>query len=219
MTRTITVKGTGRVTTAPDLIMISITLKTTAMDYEKTLALSAQKIDALNTALEEIGFEKKSVKTTNFNVYTDYKSVKTSTGDYKSVFIGYVCSHRLKVEFDFDTKRLAQTLSAISTCLAEPEFSIAFTVKNPSAINEELLRSATANAKANAQILCDAADVTLGELLSIDYTWGEIDIVSRTDYILESKCMSHSPMALADMEIEPDDIDISDSATFVWEIR
>ena len=219
MPRTITVKGMGRVTTSPDYVVISMSLMAQDNDYEETMKLAAKKIEYLNASLEEIGFEKKSVKTTNFNVRTDYERVKERNGNYKSVFNGYICSHRLKVEFDFDTKRLAQTLYAISKCLAEPELSISFTVKDPSAVNKELLKSATINAKEKAHILCEASGVELGQLLSIDYNWGELNIVSHTDYMLEEKCMAMPVGGLADIEIEPDDIDVSDTATFVWEIK
>lgn len=219
MPRTITVKGMGRVTTAPDYVVISMSLTAQENDYEETMELAAKKIEYLNASLEEIGFEKKSVKTTNFNVRTDYERVKDRNGNYKSVFNGYICSHRLKVEFDFDTKRLAQTLYTISKCLAEPELSISFTVKDPSAVNKELLKSATINAKEKAQILCEASGVELGQLLTIDYNWGELNIVSHTDYMLEDRCMAMPVGGLADMEIEPDDIDVSDTATFVWEIK
>ena len=219
MPRTITVKGMGNVKTAPDYVVVSMNLETQAMEYEETMERAAQQIDYLNTSLEAVGFEKKSVKTTNFNVRTAYESVKDKNGNYKSVFNGYVCSHRLKVEFDFDTKRLAQTLSAISQSLAKPELSIAFTVKDPSAVNKELLKSATINAREKAEVLCEASDVELGDLLTIDYNWGELNIVSRTDYMLEERVMSMPMKAMADMDIEPDDIDVSDTATFVWEIK
>lgn len=219
MPRTITVKGMGRVTTAPDYVVISMNLEVHERDYEATMELAAKKIEQLNASLEEIGFEKKSVKTTNFNVRTDYEREKDRNGNYKSVFNGYICSHRLKVEFDFDTKRLAQTLYAISRCLAQPELSISFTVKDPSAVNKELLKSATINAKEKAQILCEASGVELGQLLTIDYNWGELNIVSHTDYTLEEKCMAMPVGGLADMDIEPDDIDVSDTTTFVWEIK
>lgn len=219
MPRTITVKGMGRVTTAPDYVVVSMSLEAHEQEYEATMELAAKKIEQLNTSLEEIGFEKKSVKTTNFNVRTDYERVKDRNGNYKSVFNGYICSHRLKVEFDFETKRLAQTLYAISRCLAQPELSISFTVKDPSAVNKELLKSATVNAKEKAQILCEASGVELGQLLTIDYNWGELNIVSHTDYMLEEKCMAMPVGGLADMDIEPDDIDVSDTATFVWEIK
>ncbi len=219
MSRTIRVKGIGRVTTPPDYVVISMSLETQETDYERTLELAAEKIEQLNSSLESIGFEKKSVKTTNFNVRTDYERVKDRNGNYKSVFNGYVCSHRLKVEFDFDNKILAQTLYAISKCLAHPEISVSFTVKDPSAVNKELLRSAAVNAREKAQILCEASGVELGELLSVDYNWGELNIVSHTDYMLEEKCMALPVGGLSDMDIEPDDIDVSDTATFVWAIK
>lgn len=174
MPRTITVKGMGRVTTAPDYVVISMSLEAHEKNYEATMGLAANKIEQLNASLVEIGFEKKSVKTTSFNVRTDYDRVKDKNGNYSSVFNGYICNHRLKVEFDFDTKRLARTLYAITKCLANPELSISFTVKDPSAVNTELLKSATINAKEKAQILCEASGVELGQLLTIDYNWGEV---------------------------------------------
>lgn len=219
MQRTITVKGIGNVSAAPDYVVISMSLEAQSMNYDETLELAAKKIEYLNSSLEKIGFEKKSVKTTNFNVRTDYDRVKDNNGNYKSVFSGYICNHRLKVEFDFDTRRLAQTLYAISKCLASPEFSISFTVKDPTAVNSELLRSATINAKEKARILCEASCVELGELLSIDYNWGELNIVSHTDYMLEEKCLAMPSSSLADIDIEPDDIDVRDTATFIWEIK
>ena len=219
MQRTITVKGIGNVSTAPDYVIISMSLEAQSMNYDEALDLAAKKNEYLNSSLEEIGFEKKSVKTTNFNVRTDYDRVKDNNGNYKSVFSGYVCNHRLKVEFDFDTRRLAQTLYAISKCLASPELSISFTVKDPTAVNSELLRSATINAKEKARILCEASGVELGELLRIDYNWGELNIVSHTDYMLEEKCLAMPSSSLADIDITPDDIDVRDTATFIWEIK
>ena len=219
MQRTITVKGIGNVSAAPDYVVISMSLEAQSMNYDETLELAAKKIEYLNSSLVEIGFEKKSVKTTNFNVRTDYDRVKDNNGNYKSIFSGYICNHRLKVEFDFDTRRLAQTLYAISKCLASPELSISFTVKDPTAVNSELLRSATINAKEKARILCEASGVELGELLSIDYNWGELNIVSHTDYMLEEKCLAMPSSSLADIDIEPDDIDVRDTATFIWEIK
>ena len=219
MPRTITVKGIGSVKTAPDYIVISMNLESQSPQYDETMELIAQQMEYLDTSLEGIGFEKKSVKTTSFNVRTDYDSVQDKNGNYKRVFKGYICSHHLKIEFDFDANRLAQTLSAISKCLAKPEISIAFTVKNPSAINKELLKSATINAKEKAEILCEASNVELGTLLTIDYNWGELDIYSRTDYRIEEE-LAALPMAkISQIEIAPEDIDVSDTATFVWEIK
>lgn len=215
--RSITVKGTGRLSVKPDLIVVSMTLETKDSEYEKTMETAAEKIELLNKSLEEIGFEKESVKTTNFNVSTDYESVRDTNGVYKSVLKGYVCSHNLKVEFDFDTKKLAKTLSAISRCLATPEFSVSFTVKDPTALNGELLKSAARNAREKAEILCSASGARLGELTNIEYNQVDINVYSPTEYRLESSRMMKAE-ALSNIEIEPDDVTVNDSAAFTWEI-
>lgn len=216
--KTITVKGQGKISVKPDLIIVSMTIETKDKEYDKTMELAAEKIDAVNISLEKIGFNKNAVKTTNFNVRTDYENVRDEGGRYKNIFKGYVCNHNLKVEFDFDTKRLAKVLAAISSCFVKPEFSIAFTVKDKTAINKGLLQSAAKNAKEKAEILCAASGVKLGELMSIDYSWGELNVYSDADYRVQSGRMMKAEACLANIDIEPDDISVGDCATFVWEI-
>lgn len=218
MPRTITVKGIGKVSAKPDYVVLSMTLESHNMQYDKAMELAAEHIEQLNKSLESVGFENSAVKTTNFNVHTDYEREKDRNGDYKSVFNGYVVTHNLKLSFDFDMGRLSQALSAIAMCLSHPQVSIAFTVKDATAVNEEMLRSATANAKRKAQILCEASGVELGTLIAIDYNWGELDIYSHTRYDMAEECLA-APMMAKSIDIEPDDIDVSDTATFVWEIK
>lgn len=215
--RTITVKGTGTAKAAPDLIRLVFNLESKDLDYGDALRFAERQLEFVKKALSSVGFDKKALKTLNFDVRTDYSSEKDRYGNYKRVFNGYICSHRLKLEFDFDTKQLANTLNAIATCIVDPELSIAFTVKDPAAISAELLRNATANAREKAEILCAASNVKLGDLLTINYNWGEIDIVSHTDFDIPMRCAAMSPGC--DMEIEPDDISLSDTATFIWEIQ
>ena len=94
-----------------------------------------------------------------------------------------------------------------------------FTVKDKGAVDAALLQSACANAKAKAEILTKASGVTLGELVSIDYNWGELHLYSPTHYEMEADCLMKICAAPTAMDIEPDDIDISDSVTFVWETK
>lgn len=214
--RTITVKGIGAVSVKPDLIVLRLSMKTAEYEYDAAMKAAAEKIDFLNKALEAAGFEKKSAKTADFRVRADYERLNDGKGNYTSVFMGYKCRHELKIEFDFDTKRLAKALSEISKCIAKPEISIDFTVKDSSAVSGELLKAAAKNAREKAEILCAASGAKLGELLSIDYNWGELHLYSATDYDVEDKCMMLS--AADDMDIEPEEIKARDTATFAWEI-
>ena len=214
--RTITVKGIGAVSVKPDLIVLRLSMETAEYEYDAAMKAAAEKIDFLNKALEAAGFEKKSAKTADFRVRADYDRLNDGKGNYTSVFMGYKCRHELKIEFDFDTKRLAKALSEISECIAKPEISIDFTVKDSSAVSGELLKAAAKNAREKAEILCAASGSKLGELLSIDYNWGELHLYSATDYDVEGKCMMLS--AADDMDIEPEEIKARDTATFAWEI-
>ena len=220
MMRTITVKGVGNVSAKPDYISISMTVESVENDYDKAMDGAARRIENLKAAAVSVGYEKEALKTISFNVETRYENVRDRQGSYKREFAGYACVYRLKLAFDFDSKQLAKVISAIANSGANPELSIAFTVKNPAKVSEELLESAAQNARAKAEILCKATGAELGQLISIDYNWGELNIVSRTSYEMEDCLM---PLAAMDKccapEIEPDDINVSDTVAFTWEIK
>lgn len=217
MSRTITVKGTGKVSAKPDFIVISISLEAQDMDYEKTMAMASGQLDLLRSAIAGIGFQRDDLKTTDFNVRTDYENRRQKNGDYKRFFNGYVCSHSLKLEFDFSMERLSQTFSALSKCAADPDFSVQFTVKDKDAVRTALLQNAAENAREEAEILCKAAGVNLGKLLNIDYNWTEVSLCSPTNYAMEMEigCRADEPS----IDIDPDDINASDTVTFAWEIE
>ncbi len=218
MNRIITVKGIGRISAKPDYAVLSMTLESKHEDYDKAMETASGNIQSLNDALYGAGFEKGAVKTAKFDVRTDYKQVKDCDGNYHSVFCGYEVTHDLKLSFDFDMGRLSRALSAIAECPSHPQLSIAFTVKDAAAINEEILRSAAINAKRKAEILCEASGVEIGDLIEINYNWDELNIYSPTR--LECCKNSKSLMAFnSPIDIDPDNIDVSDTATFVWEIR
>lgn len=220
MSRTITVRGVGSVSVKPDYITLSMTIDSQDKSYDRATEEAARRIDILQDATVSVGYKKDALKTASFNVETRYENVKDRQGNYKREFSGYACIYRLKLSFDFDSKQLARVISVIADSGAKPELSIAFTVKSPAKVNEELLISAAENTKAKAEILCKASGNKLGELLSIDYNWGELNIVSRTTYEMEDCIPPMMAMSkCAAPEIEPDNIEVSDTVAFVWETK
>jgi len=211
--RFITVRGSGKVTARPDLTILDISLVEQTMEYEQTMKRASAEIDLLRKALVSIGYDRKDLKTTNFKISSEYESYHEGNGKYRKVFSGYRCTHSLKLEFDFDTKRLGETLKAITTSEASPSFRISFSVKDKKAVSEELLVNAIKNASEKAEILTKAAGVRLGTIQNIDYSWGELRVMSKTRF---NDALSFS--ASLSMEIEPEDIDVDDSVTVVWSI-
>ncbi len=219
MERTIIVKGVGSVSVKPDYIVLTLSIEEKDKSYEKAVDGAARKIDLLEDTAQRVGFEKGTLKTISFNVSTQYENVKAKNGTYQRVFAGYGCFYHLKLSFDFDSSQLAAVLTAIADSGANPELNISFTVKDPAKVSEELLASASNNAREKAEILSRAAGVKLGQLIRIDYNWSELNIVSPTRYELEDCAMPMMAKSCRAPEIEPDDIDLHDTATFIWEIE
>ena len=213
--RQISVKGIGSVSAKPDLVVILMNFDTSDKDYPKTMSRAAKELDALKNAIKGIGFDPADLKTTDFSINSEFESVKDQHGDYKRIFRGYGARHCLKLEFDFTMPKLSETLFAISNCPTKPEFSIKFSVKDKNAVSEELLISATNNARAKAEILAKAAGVKLVELISIDYSWGELHLYSDTQYADE---LCEAAPTSGSIDISPEDIDVKDTVTFTWSI-
>ena len=219
MNRMITVKGVGSATVRPDYITISMTAQSVRKDYNEAMEDAAERIEKLQDAAVRSGYAKEDLKTVSFNVDTRYDNVRDAQGNYKREFSGYACLYHLKLSFDLDSGQLAKVISAISESGAKPELSIAFTVKNPAEVNEILLKDAAQNARAKAELLCKASGCELGRLFSIDYNVNKLNLVSETRYAMEDGIQPLMAMNKRSVpEIEPDDIHVSDTVTFTWEI-
>ncbi len=61
-----------------------------------------------------------------------------------------------------------------------------------------------------------------GNLVTVNYNWNEISILSPTrfdyDYLSDTSLLCDERPMAAPKSIQPDDIDLSDNAVFVWEI-
>ncbi len=205
----------GSASTKPDFIAVSLRLSFTDKDYQNAVNGANERVHALEDAVVGVGFDKTELKTLSFNVETNYENVEQPNGRYKREFAGYTCVYGLKLSFDMDAAKLSKTLTAISKSGSEAEVDVRFTVKDPESVKAELLKSAAQNARAKAEILAAASGVALGELLAINYDWTEVMFASETRY-----CMDDSvKLNMAMPEFTPEDIESSDSAAFVWEIK
>ncbi len=220
MERTITIKGVGKATVKPDYVIISLTIEAKEKKYADSVQAANTKIKNLNATLESAGLEKESAKTVSYNVREDYQYIQDRKGQRQRQHTGYVCVHRLKIEFDYNTERLSKVLGMISRSFANPQLDVSFTIKDRETVEVELLRAAAVNAKRKAEALCTASGAGLGKLLTVNYNWREINIFTKPDfYVGNTEQLLDLTTCSSLADIQPDDIDISDSAEFVWEIE
>ena len=202
----------------PDTTSLRITFGGIYKDYEETVRQSAEKTKILREAIEKSGLPGEALKTKDFSIESEYESYRDYNNDYKKRFLGYKFYHRTQIQFPKDNKMLGRILYELSLCSVKVEFSIDYTVKDKDAVKKEVIKRAVENSREKAGIMAIAAGVSLGEVQSIDYSWGEIDIrTSPVDKLEVRKSYALEPSY--DIDIEPDDIDLTDTVTMVWEIK
>lgn len=211
--RTITVKGTGKASLPPDYIEIPLYLESRDEQYEQAIELASQKLEELQQCLEGIGFKKEDLKTSSFTVDTDYEQVKDEEGNYVRVFRGYIVRHHLSIGFDFNTEKLGEVIQIISDCKAHPEFSIQYQLKSEAALTSLILEDAVKQATRQANVLAQAAGVTLGPIQAIEYDFSTLSYQPRELLLNESANYS-----MAMMDLQPQDISATDYVTIVWEL-
>ena len=221
MERTIRVTGKGKISVKPDTIKLRLIMEGIFPEYDETLQKSSEIVELLKDLVEKQGYERNELKTLYFNIDTEYESYQAKDKSWKRRFQGYKYVHRMKIEFPEDNQRLGKMLYALAHCPVSPEFSIEYTVADPEASKNELLGNAVKDSMKKASVLADASDVKLGEIINIDYSWGEIDFVSKPLQEMSLRCCEpdESYSSSYDMDIEPDDIDITDTVTVVWTLN
>lgn len=219
--RTIQVTGKAKIAVKPDTVRLTMGLKGTEESYEGALEQSSQQAEALKICLEKLGFERTDVKTVSFEVNTKYESYQDDSRIWKQKFVGYEFRHDLKIEFDLNHELLGKMLYAVAHSSAEPEIGIFYMVKDAESAKNLLLEKAVRDAAEKAKVLTAAAGVKLYKVASIDYSWEDTEIISRP----ANRMMAAYTSKLAEcadesykMEMEPDDINVSDYVTVCWYI-
>lgn len=213
MARSITVKGVGKYSAKPDIIQLTLELFAKDPQYGGAMTLAGNQLEALRNALLPLGIDREQLKTAEFCVETRYESRKDGEDSYKSYLVGYSVKHTLKLEFDLDTRRLGLILGAIAESGSNPTMDILFRMNDMENINAAVLESAAHNARAKAEVLAKASGVALGALQSIDYDWDEVLFSS-----VKFRMSDSAPVAGAPIDVEPRDISVSETVTFVWEM-
>ncbi|GAA4429218.1 hypothetical protein GCM10023188_14310 [Pontibacter saemangeumensis] len=215
MERKLQITGRGKLSVAPDIILLSFNASAQAWEYEKTISALNRKVEELRTIIEAVGVERKNLKTKDFDIRKEtIRNNKTDTYDFN----GFKASHSLELELPLDKAIINRLLGQIAQKLDNLDFSIAFGVKDASLQQQQLILQAISKAKEHAALIAGATDVALKEILDIDYSYRELTIRSqRHDYPVYEADMVRTYDAAPDFE--PDDIDVTETVTITWRIE
>lgn len=220
MTRTIKVTGKSKIQALPDFTKISLTITATLPEYDKCLAKSVEDMNTIVECIKQFGFERKELKTSNFEINRKTEGYRDKYNDWKYRFIGYEYTQDLNFSFQNDNKRLGQILYALAHLSIIPEIRISYFCSDVEIIKNQLLELAIQDAKTKAELLTSAAGVKLCEILDIDYSWISVTFESEDmKFCQPTGAADFCESASYDVDFEPDDIDTSDSVRITFRIE
>lgn len=213
--KTIRVTGNAKTALRPDVTVVTMTLQGTEPEYSKALNRASREAETLRDVLERLSFKREELKTLSFDVNTEYEGYEEA-GVWKQRFQGYRFDHMLKVSFDSENERLGEVLTALANAEVCPMLQLSYTVKDPETAKKALLTQAVADAKEKAQLLAEAAGTKLKALQSVDHTAAEPSFEAYPTHMLDA---AMSAKGRIEMNLEPDEIAITDHVTCVWEME
>ncbi len=222
MNRTIRVTGKAKLFVRPDTVRLGISAEGVFPEYSTTVEKSAEHTALLQDALEKAGFDPKELKTVSFEIDSKYENYRDKRDNWRKKFVGYQYNHSMHIDFPNDNVLLGKAFRALAECPVKVEFSVNYTIKDPNAVKNDLLKKAVGDSRVKAAVLTEAAGVELGDVLSIDYSWGEVEIRSNTRYVDRYICADTTAMKEDDgysLDLEADDIRVEDMVTVIWEVR
>ena len=220
MTRTIKVTGKSNVKASPDYTRINLTISDILMEYDACLAKSVEDMNIIVECIKEFGFERKELKTSNFEINRKTEGYRDKHNDWKYRFIGYEYTENLNFVFKNDNERLGKILYALAHLPIIPEISISYFCSNVETIKNQLLELAIKDAKMKAELLTSASGVKLCEILDIDYSWINVTLESDDMKLCPTGALEDCCEGAAyDVDIDPEDISTSDSVRITFRIE
>jgi len=166
--RTIRVTGEGRVSTQPDIAVVSIGVEALASNVSAATADASQRMRAVLDALGKEGVPAKDVRTSQYSV-----SEERSWKDGKpGPVTGYRVSNTAEVRVR-DLAVLGPVLEHVTRAGANIVGALQLEREDPLPEQLQALRAAYAAARAKAQVLAKAAGAELGEVLSVHESSGQ----------------------------------------------
>lgn len=219
MERILKVTGKGKAVLHPDMIIITLCLSKVHSDYASALESASNDIKKIKKSLIKLGFSEKELKTSHFSVKAEYESKRNLDGGFNTNLVGYRYNQNLIFRIDIDNKLLGKILFAIGQTGINPKIEISYSLKDIESCKNDLLEKAVIDARNKAKIISRASSLLLGEILSIDYSFNEENFSSRIMEMDVSLFRGNKDDSEYDIDLTPDDIEVSDIVNITYIIK
>lgn len=166
---TITVTGTGEVSAAPDMAIVSLGVEEQADSARDAMQRASRAAGAILARLEEMGVAARDVQTSELSLSPVWS---TPERDAPREITGYAARNQVTVRLR-DLDALGGVLDAVLEDGANRFGGLSFTLEDPSEPMAAARAAAVRDAMSRASQLAEAAGVTLGPVQSISEHGGD----------------------------------------------
>lgn len=204
--RQLTVTGTGEVARAPDMAVIRVGVGAENADAATALANTSEAMKRMQARLADVGVEPRDVQTSELSLNPVYEQKPNSNPR----IVGFQATNAVTVRVR-DISITGEVLGALVGDGANRIDGVTFALQEPRAVMDEARRLAVADARRKAELLAEAAGVTLGPVRDIREVGGG----GQPRPMMMSRMASES----MDVPMAEGEVGLSASVSVVYEIE
>ncbi len=160
----ITVTGQGKVSVQPDIALVNVGVEVTAPTVAEAREQAASAMEQMEEAVRALGIEDRDIRTQYFNIYPQY-AYSENEGPRITAFT-------VNNQVELKVRNIDNASQVLDAAIAAGGDAVRvngiyFSVEDPESHLADARREAVDNARARAQVLADAAGVSLGNARSI----------------------------------------------------
>jgi uncharacterized protein YggE len=205
--RLLTVTGTGDVARSPDMAIIDVGVVHEETSAEAALSRTSEAMQRMQTRLAEEGVEARDIQTTQLSLSPIYD--RTQRNDEPPRIVGFRAVNAVTVRVR-DLGKTGAVLGALVGDGANRVGGISFTLQDGQEAMDEARRRAVADARRKAELMAEAAGVTLGQVRDIREVGG-----GRPQPMPMARMASEA----MDVPIAEGEVGLNASVTLIYEIE
>lgn len=194
----IVVTGEGQAAAAPDMAMMRLGVEARGAAPGEAVAEMSARMEPVLAALAEAGIAAADIQTGQVSL-RPIQSYRQDDGTEAPRIEGYVASNQVDVRIR-ELDRIGALLDGVVEVGANRLDWLAFGLQDPGATRDAALRDAVADARRKAELVAEAAGVTLGGIVSVVEQGGGF----RPGPMMMAEASDRSAVPVAPGEVETD---------------
>jgi uncharacterized protein YggE len=161
--RTMNVIGSGKVIVSPNVAYINIGVHTEGSEVTSSLNSNTEQAQKVSDAIKALGVDPKDIQTTAFNI--NPQQIFGPQGESQGT--KYMVDNTIYITVH-DLSKLGQLLNAVVQSGANNNNGITFDVADRDTVITDARKAAIADARSQAEMMAQAAGVTLGDVQTLN---------------------------------------------------